>query len=117
MTTAVTSLSPDRDERLDRVFQALSDRTRRALIERLRISPAGVKELAAPFSMSLPAVGKHLRVLEDAGLVTREIRGRNHVISLAAEALADADGWLESYRTFWDGNLEALAAEFEGDGT
>jgi len=110
------SVTPDRDvsdETLDRVFHALSDSTRRALVARLRDGPATVTELAEPFPVTLPAIGKHLRVLEAAGLMHREIRGRQHICSLTPEALADAGDWLQAYRMFWEENLASLAAEVE----
>jgi len=96
-------------DQLDRVFHALSDRTRRALLRRLEQGPAMVTELAAPFRMSLPAVSKHLRVLEAASLIERRIDGRIHRCSLQAAPLEAADRWLERYRVFWTGRLDALA--------
>src|SRR5688572_8231404 len=101
------------DETLDRVFHALGDRTRRALLARLAAGPATVTELAAPFDMSLPAVSKHIRVLEAAGLVERTIEGRVHRCALDAAPLRDAVEWLAAYRTFWTGTLDALAAFVE----
>jgi len=97
-----------REDRLDRVFGALSHRTRRALLTRLSREPAKITDLAEPFAMSLPAVSKHLRVLERAGLVRRAIDGRVHRCSLDAAALQEADGWLEGYRAFWQGTLDQL---------
>lgn len=97
------------DDRLDLVFHALSDRTRRALLGRLTEGPAMVTTLAQPFDMSLPAVSKHLRVLERAGLVTRTISGRVHRCSIGLEPLADVERWLERTRAFWDGRLADLA--------
>lgn len=96
-------------DRLDRVFHALADRTRRALLARLARGPAAIGELARPFDMSLPAVSKHLRVLEDARLVERKIDGRVHRCALEAAALRDADAWLAHYRVFWDETLASLA--------
>jgi DNA-binding transcriptional ArsR family regulator len=97
------------EDRLDAVFQALSDRTRRALLARLARRPARITALAKPFAMSLPAVSRHIRVLERAGLVARSVDGRVHQCSLTAEPLATADAWLRYYRPFWAGRLEALA--------
>ena len=98
------------DDRLDLVFHALADRTRRALIRRLASTgPAKITDLAEPFRMSLPAVSKHLRVLESAKLVTREIDGRIHRCAFVPEPLATAEVWLEGYRSFWEGTLDALA--------
>jgi DNA-binding transcriptional ArsR family regulator len=101
------------DDRLDMVFQALGDRTRRALLARLALKPSKVTDLAAPFQMSLPAVSRHIRVLERARLVRRTIDGRVHLCSLRAEPLHEAEAWLEHYRPFWEGTLEALASYVE----
>jgi DNA-binding transcriptional ArsR family regulator len=97
-------------ERLDKVFSALSDPTRRAILERLARSEATVTELAAPFEMSLPAISKHLRILEHAGLIAREREGRIHHMRLAAAAMKDAAEWLGHYRRFWDEQFDNLAA-------
>jgi DNA-binding transcriptional ArsR family regulator len=102
-----------RDDRLDRVFAALSDRTRRALLARLRSGSYPIGELAAPFAMSVPAVSKHVRVLERAGLVRRTIDGRIHRCALDARALSDAEQWIETYRVFWTDTLDALARHVE----
>jgi DNA-binding transcriptional ArsR family regulator len=105
------------DDRLDAVFHALGDRTRRALLARLARRPAMITELARPFAMSLPAVSRHVQVLERAGLVRRDIDGRMHRCSLRAEPLRCAQDWLARYRRFWEGNLEALARYVErGEG-
>jgi DNA-binding transcriptional ArsR family regulator len=104
----------DEEEHLDRVFRALSDRTRRAMLSRLARGSASVTQLAEPFEMSLPAVSKHLKVLEEAGLVGRSIEGRVHHCALEPEALRDANQWLEAYRQFWDETLESLAHYVEG---
>ena len=101
------------DERLDLVFSALGDRTRRRLIQRLAREPATITELAEPFEMSLPAVSKHVRVLERAGLVKRAIDGRIHRCSLDARRLREATAWLDDYRMFWDETLAKLAAFVE----
>jgi DNA-binding transcriptional ArsR family regulator len=103
------------EDRLDRVFHALADRTRRALLRRLEIGPAMVTELAAPFRMSLPAVSKHLRVLEAAALIERRVDGRVHRCSLRAAPLEAADRWLDRYRGFWQDRLAALAHYVEDD--
>ena len=102
-----------REQRLDRVFRALGDRTRRALLARLARRPALVTELARPFAISLPAVSRHIRVLERAGLVRRAVDGRMHRCSLSAAPLASADQWLGNYRAFWDARLDALARYVE----
>jgi len=98
------------------VFHALSDRTRRALLARLARGPARVTDLAAPFTMSLPAVSKHLKVLEGARLIERAVDGRVHRCALAAAPLQDAERWLEHYRGLWEDRLEALARFVEEPG-
>ena len=97
----------DEDE-MDLVFQALSDRTRRAIIVRLRASPSRISDLAEPFDMSLPAVSKHVGVLERAGLVRKRVEGRSTWCALVPDTLRAVDQWLEGYRLFWDGTLDAL---------
>src|SRR5713101_6202010 len=100
---------------LDLIFRALSHQTRRALLARLAERPAMVTELAQPFAMSLPAVSRHIRVLEGAGLVTRAVDGRVHHCSLSAEPLRNVEAWLGQYRRFWEGTLDSLARHVEGD--
>jgi len=95
---------------LDSAFAALADGTRRAIVERLSAGEACVTDLAAPFRMSLPAVSKHLRVLESAGLVRRRRAGRTHFLSLAGEPMAAAAQWLEQHRRFWEGSFDRLAS-------
>ncbi|HYM85293.1 MAG TPA: metalloregulator ArsR/SmtB family transcription factor [Pseudoxanthomonas sp.] len=95
---------------LDSVFQALSDGTRRRMLRSLSARPHSVGELAAPFQISLAAASKHIKVLERAGLVERRIQGRTHVCQLRAEAMADAERWLQHYRQFWTLRLDALEA-------
>ena len=94
---------------LDLVFRALGDQTRRRLLARLAESPAMITELAEPFSLSLPAVSRHIRVLERARLIRRTVDGRVHQCALSPEALQGADAWLARYRHFWDTNLDAFA--------
>jgi DNA-binding transcriptional ArsR family regulator len=101
----VKQLSSD----LDSAFGALSDPTRRAILERLAKAEATVTELAEPFKISLPAISKHLRVLEQAGLLLREKDGRVHRIRLNVDPLKDAVKWLERYRQFWEIKLDSLA--------
>ena len=103
------------DERLDAIFHALSDRTRRALLARLASAPAMVTELAEPFAMTRMAVSKHLRVLESAGLVSRSVEGRVHRCSMDAGPLRVAARWLDEYRAFWTDKLESLARFAESD--
>lgn len=95
---------------LDRTFAALSDPTRRAILERLAQGEAPVTELARPFGMSLPAVSKHLKVLEKAKLVRRHVQGRVHRFSASPERLAAASTWMEDYLKFWQQRLDALDA-------
>jgi DNA-binding transcriptional ArsR family regulator len=104
-----------REALLDAVFHALSDRTRRALLARLAERPAMITELAKPFDMSLPAVSKHLRVLENAGLVRRAIDGRTHQCSLNGAPLGTARDWLHHYRQFWESSLDSLARYAESN--
>jgi len=94
---------------LDHVFSALSDPTRRAIISQLAKGEFSIMELASPFDMSLPAVSKHVRILEDAGLLIRKKRGRVHYCHLNARPLRDAAQWLVFYQQFWDSKLDALA--------
>jgi DNA-binding transcriptional ArsR family regulator len=98
--------------RLDRVFSALSDPTRRAILARLARGEANVGELAAPFAMSPPAITKHLKVLERAGLLDRDIEGRTHRCRLKAKPMEDAAAWIVRHRKFWNQQLDALAAYF-----
>jgi DNA-binding transcriptional ArsR family regulator len=101
---------------LDRTFAALADPTRRALLARLSEEESlSVSELAKPFSMSLPAVMKHLDVLSDAGLVGREKSGRIVNCRLRAEPMRDANDWLNRYQKFWTERLDQLAAFLEED--
>jgi DNA-binding transcriptional ArsR family regulator len=102
---------------LDRVFAALADPTRRRILERLAQGQSRVTSLAEPFAMSLPAISKHLRVLEGAGLLHRERCGREHHLELQAGPLRDALRWMERYRRFWEGSLDALADYIEKEQT
>lgn len=99
-----------RNGKLNRTFAVLGDPTRRAILLRLREGASTVTELAEPFDMSLNAVSKHIRALEDAGLIRREIRGREHHCFLDATPLRDAVEWMLEYRRFWDTRLDALDA-------
>nr|WP_163502679.1 metalloregulator ArsR/SmtB family transcription factor [Halomonas socia] len=100
---------------LDRVFHALADPTRRLLLERLAAGERKVGELAEPFPISLAAVSKHVRVLEQAGLVERRIQGRAHFCRLQPEPLAAAEQWLSFYEGFWSQRLNALEAALKAD--
>jgi DNA-binding transcriptional ArsR family regulator len=101
---------------LDATYDALGHEARRAVLTRLRDGPARVTDLAASFDMSLAGVSKHIVRLERAGLVERQVRGRDHWISLRAEPLADAAAWLGLYRAFWGARLDALDELLRGDG-
>jgi DNA-binding transcriptional ArsR family regulator len=104
------------DEELDRVFAALADPTRRALLARLARGAATVGELAAPLPMSRPAVSKHLDVLERAGLVHRIPEGRVNRCTLDARPLADAVSLMEEYRQYWETQLDVLKRLLEAEG-
>jgi DNA-binding transcriptional ArsR family regulator len=96
------------DSQLDTVFRALSDSTRRGMLARLALGEKSVGELAEPFAMSFAGASKHVKVLEDAGLIRREVRGRTHICRLEPGPLASADQWLRHYERFWTGRLDAL---------
>ena len=98
---------------LDGVFGALGDVTRRGILAQLALGPARISDLAEPLPMSFAAVSKHVGVLERAGLVRREVRGREHYLELEGAALATARDWLDRYRIFWEQRLDALAALVE----
>lgn len=93
---------------LDQIFSALSDPTRRAILLRLTDGEATVSEVAEPFKMTAPAISKHLRVLEEAGLITRRKDGRTHYLHLKASALKDASDWLAHYKAFWEAQIDSL---------
>jgi DNA-binding transcriptional ArsR family regulator len=95
-------------DQLSLTFGALADPTRRAILARLARGPAAVTELAAPFDMSLPAVSKHLKVLERAGLIERGREAQWRPCELKAKPLKDAAEWVERYRTFWEERLDRL---------
>src|SRR6516165_7602410 len=98
-------MTPDR---LDRIFSALSDPTRRAILARLASGDASVTDLAEPFAMSLPAVSKHLKVLERAGLIVRGREAQWRPCRIEPAALKDVDDWLERYRRLWEERLDRL---------
>lgn len=100
---------------LDDVFRALADGTRRGMVARLAEGPASVSELAEPLTMSLPAVMKHVRVLEQAGLVSHRKEGRTRVCELRGTPFGAAEAFLQPYRRFWEGNLASLARHFEAE--
>lgn len=97
------------DDRLDDVFHALANRTRRSLLHRLAGGPARVTELAEPHRMSVNAISKHLFVLERAGLIRREKSGHIQSCMLDAAPMATADEWIRNYRRFWTGKIDRLA--------
>jgi DNA-binding transcriptional ArsR family regulator len=96
--------------RLDATFAALADPTRRAILARLASGEASVTELARPFAMSQPAISKHLKVLERAGLVSRGHDAQRRPRRIEGKPLAEASGWLENYRQIWEGNFQRLDA-------
>ena len=100
-------------ETLNATFAALADPTRRRILEQLSRQQQRVTDLAEPFAMSLPAVSKHLRILEDAGLLTRRRLGREHHLTLEPAPMRDVQLWIEHYRKFWEGSLDALAGYLE----
>jgi DNA-binding transcriptional ArsR family regulator len=103
-----THMGEYKSARLDGVFVALSDPTRRAILARLTDAPARVTEIAAGFPISLNSVSKHIRLLERAGLVRRRIRGREHTLSLRRQPLDRAAQWLDTHRRLWHSRLSAL---------
>lgn len=105
MSQAGATLS---EEQLDRAFGALADPTRRAILARLTAGDAGVLEVASPFPMSQPAVTKHLRVLEDAGLISRHRVARQRLCHLEPRRLEQLSDWVGSYREYWEESFERL---------
>ena len=93
---------------LNQVFFALSDVTRRAILSRLAEGSTTIGELAEPFSISSPAVSRHMKILESAGLIERRIAGRQHHCSLSTGALRTAEDWINFHRKFWESRLDAL---------
>lgn len=96
------------DEKIGIAFRAIGDPTRMAIVRRLTEGPKSVSELAQPFKMSLPAVSKHIAVLESAGLVFRRKTGRTYMCRLRADRLVDASAWLEQFRACWEKELDSL---------
>jgi DNA-binding transcriptional ArsR family regulator len=103
-----------RGNQLDTTYSALSHPVRRAVLEHLRASDATVTEIAVPFSMSLAAVSKHIRVLEEAGLLERAVHGREHRLALNPSPLRPAARWLDTYQAFWEDRLDLLEAKLRG---
>jgi DNA-binding transcriptional ArsR family regulator len=103
-------MSPVVQDRLSVIFGALADPTRRAILARLADGEATVNELAAPFAMTLPAVSKHLKVLETAGLISRGRQAQWRPCKLEGESLREASAWVERYRQFWESSYDKLDA-------
>jgi DNA-binding transcriptional ArsR family regulator len=101
------------DPELDRTYAALADPTRRALLVALRAGEARITDLAAPLPMTFAGVSRHVGVLETAGLVKRQVRGREHWLSLEPEALTQAERWIGEQTSFWARRAQALAARLE----
>ena len=106
----------ERSSQLDRIFHALADPTRRAVIDRLTRGPASVSELAAPFDSTLAAIVQHVQVLEASGLIATEKVGRKRICRISTEAVAQAERWLSERRELWDGRFDRLGALLEGEG-
>lgn len=100
---------------LDVVFTALGDPTRRAMVARLSQGPASIGELGRPFGITKPAVTKHVKVLERAGLLERRKVGRVHECTLNAAPLREAESWMERHRRFWEGSFDRLARALDDD--
>ena len=100
---------------LSTVLAAISHPSRRAILHRLAGGPARVTEIAAPFDMSLNAVSKHLKVLEGAGLVDREVQGRDHLIRFRGEPLRKVSQWVHAYEQFWSHRLDRLEQYFKNE--
>jgi DNA-binding transcriptional ArsR family regulator len=120
MVMSQTATVPLSDAQLDRAFHALSDPTRRAILARLADGDAGVLDVAAPFAMSQPAITKHLRVMEEAGLISRHRLARQRMCHLEPQRLKQLSEWVGSYREFWEESferLDELLEEMQGTGT
>jgi|SRR5579885_410810 DNA-binding transcriptional ArsR family regulator len=102
------SLTGNQEKRLDLVFGAIADATRRSMLDRLRSGSLTVTELARPYAMSLNAVSKHVKTLERAGLIHRTIKGREHFCRLDAARLEEAMNWMSYYSEFWSARMDAL---------
>ena len=103
------------ENQLDSVFQALADPTRRGMLANLALGEKSIGELADPFAMSFAGASKHVKVLEEAGLVARRKVGRRHLCTLRAEPLAEAERWLRQWERFWNVRLDRLQALVEAD--
>jgi DNA-binding transcriptional ArsR family regulator len=105
----------DQSSQLDRIFHALSDPTRRAVLDRLARGPASVSELAAPFETTLASVVQHVQVLEASGLIASEKIGRIRTCRISADAVARAESWLSERRALWETRFDRLGALVEGE--
>jgi len=103
------------EEQLDITFSALADPTRRGMLASLALGEKSIGELAEPFAMTFAGASKHVKVLEDAGLITRRKAGRTHLISIDAKPLEEAERWLRQWEKFWSVRLDRLQALVEGE--
>jgi DNA-binding transcriptional ArsR family regulator len=103
------------EERLDSTFRALADPTRRGMLANLALGEKSIGELAEPFAMSFAGASKHVKVLEDAGLIARRKQGRTHLISIDAKPLEEAERWIRQWEKFWNVRLDRLEALIERD--
>ena len=104
-------------QHLDRVFFALSDGTRRGILARLAEGSTTIGDLAAPFDISKPAISKHMKILENAGLIERTITGRQHQCTLTTTGLKSAEDWLNFHRKFWESRFDALSDLLQKEGS
>jgi len=104
------------EQRLDAIFHALADPTRRGMLGSLALGDKSVGELGEPFAMSFAGAAKHVKVLESAGLIARRKAGRKQICTLQAEPLKEAEDWLRQWEKFWSTRLDRLQALVEGDG-
>ena len=100
---------------LNRVFQALADPTRRGMLASLALGEKSIGELAEPYDMSFAGASKHVKVLEEAGLLSRRKAGRSHICTLESAPLAEAERWLSQWERFWNAQLDRLEAAIESD--
>ena len=103
------------EERLDETFRALADPTRRGMLARLALGEKSIGELAEPFAMSFAGASKHVKVLEEAGLIARRKVGRTHLISIDAKPLEEAERWMRQWERFWNSRLDRLQALVESE--
>ena len=103
------------EQRLDSTFRALADPTRRGMLANLALGEKSIGELAEPFAMSFAGASKHVKVLEDAGLIARRKQGRTHLISIDAKPLEEAERWIRQWEKFWNTRLDRLEALIERD--